>query len=136
MKTTKGKPVIMGRRTFESMKGPLGGRLNIVMTRDADYRREGIVVVGELDTALEVAAKEAREQSVSEVMVIGGAAVYAEALPRADRLYVTVVHAQIQGDTFFPTVEWQRWKEVDRKDHAADGRNEHPFSIVVYERSA
>ena len=130
MRTTLGKPVIMGRRTFESMKAPLSGRLNVVMTRDPHYRREGIEVVPDLETALQVADATGAE----ELMVIGGAAIYAEALPRADRLYVTRVHAEVEGDTLFPDVDWSVWQRVQSQSHEADARNEHPFTIEVYER--
>lgn len=127
---TLGKPIIMGRRTFESFGSrPLPQRLNIVISRDPDYRAEGATVVGDIDAAL-VAAGE-----VEEVMIIGGASLYAQTLPLADRLYVTRVRATVRGDTRFPEVDWDRWREVAREERSADEKNAHALSFQVFERA-
>ena len=105
MQTTMGRPVIMGRKTFESMKAPLPGRTNIVMTQNPLWQREGVQVVATLDEAIALAESQGVIDGIDEVMVIGGAQVYELALPIADRLYLTLVHAEPQGDVFFPNVD-------------------------------
>nr|AIA11135.1 Dihydrofolate reductase [uncultured bacterium] len=108
---TRGKPCIMGRKTWESLpKRPLPGRTNIVVTRDAGYRAEGAIVVASLDEAIVAAARELPE----EIAVLGGAQIYAEALPRADRIYLTRVHATIEGDTFLPEIDMHAWRLTQR----------------------
>jgi len=127
---TLGKPIVMGRRTFESFGSrPLPQRLNIVISRDPQYRAEGATVVGDIDQALVVAGE------VEEVMVIGGASLYAQTLPLADRLYVTRVHSKVTGDTRFPAVDWSRWREVAREERPADEKNAHALSFQVFERA-
>lgn len=121
---TLGKPVIMGRRTFESIGKPLPGRENIVLTRDPDWRAEGVTVAAGLDIAL--------ANDVAEVSVIGGAQVYAVALPLADRIYLTEVHASPEGDTVLPPFG-PDWQEVAREHHAADG-DQPAYSFVTLER--
>ena len=133
--TTMGKPVIMGRRTFESMKAPLAGRTNIVITRDLAYRREGVLVAHSLEEALDLAEARCRADDVEEAMVIGGAGIYRMALPLATRLYVTLIDADVDGDTYFPDVDLDAWREVSRETFPADAANRLPFSIVVYERA-
>lgn len=133
--TTMGKPVIMGRRTFESMKAPLAGRTNIVVTRDLDYRREGVLIAHSLGEALDLAEAQCRADDVEEAMVIGGAGIYRLALPLAKRLYVTLIDADVEGDTYFPEVDLDAWQEVSRETFPADAANRLPFSIVVYERA-
>lgn len=132
--TTMGKPVIMGRKTFESMKAPLAGRTNIVVTRDIEYRREGILVAHSMAEALDLAEAQCRADGVDEAMVIGGADVYRMALPLATRLYVTLIDADVDGDTYFPEVDLEAWREVSRETFPADGGDRLPFSIVVFER--
>lgn len=109
MQTTMGRPVIMGRKTFESMKAPLPGRTNIVMTQNPLWQREGVQVVATLDEAFALAESQGVIDGIDEVMVIGGAQVYELALPMADRLYLTLVHAEPQGDVFFPNVDLSAW---------------------------
>ncbi|WP_066961135.1 type 3 dihydrofolate reductase [Microbulbifer sp. Q7] len=128
-RTTLGKPVVMGRKTFESIGRPLPGRQNIVITRNPDWRAEGVTVVGSLESALEVAAREA----VDEVMVIGGAEIYRQAMPLADRLYVTEVDAEVDGDAFFPALD-ERWQEVSRDCYPASERDEYNYCLVQYDR--
>lgn len=136
MTTTRGHPVIMGRRTFESMdRRPLPRRTNIVVTRTPGYDAPGAVVVDSLEAALAVARRQCAEDGVDEAFVTGGAGLYAEALPLADRLYVTVIDADLDGDTFFPELDWRRWREVDREVHPADERHAYSFSIATFERA-
>lgn len=136
VRTTMGKPVIMGRKTFESMKAPLAGRTNIVITRDVDYRREGIKVAGDLAGAVALAEAQCLLDGRDEIMVAGGAEIYALALPIATRLYVTTVDADIDGDTYFPDVDFGQWQELSRETFAADAANSHAYSIAVLERKA
>jgi dihydrofolate reductase len=125
---TTGKPVIMGRKTFESIGRPLPDRHNIVMTRDPDYAAEGCDVVDSVAEALDVAG------DADEVMVIGGGQVYRDFLPRADRIYMTRVQAEVQGDTRFPRIEGNAWRLVSAEHHAADEKHEFAFEMMVFER--
>jgi dihydrofolate reductase len=134
MTATMGKPVIMGRRTFESMKAPLPGRTNIVMTRGAGYDREGVRVVANFAEALKVARAQCEVDGRDEIMVAGGAEIYRLALAVATRLYVTTVHAEIEGDTWFPEVDWSLFEEVRAESFPADERHSHPFTISVFNR--
>lgn len=130
---TVGKPVVMGRRTFESIGRPLPGRHNIVLTRDPAWRAEGVTVVANLAEAI-AAAGLAPQTRADEVMIVGGAAIYAEALPIATRVYLTEIHAAPEGDTRLPAFDPTRWREVEREDHAAeDGRP--AYSFVTLERA-
>lgn len=131
---TTGKPVIMGRKTFESIGRPLPNRTNIVVTRDAGFDAEGVKVVHSLDDAIELAESETLINGGDEVIVMGGAEIYRQALPRADRLYVTLVHAEVDGDAFFPEIELNAYRELAREDYAAEGPNPYDYSFVVYER--
>ncbi len=122
---TLGKPIVMGRRTFESIGRPLPGRLNIVLTRDPDWQAEGVTVAASLSDALAA--------DVPEVAVIGGAQVYAEALPFATHVHLTEVHAAPEGDTVLPAFDPAEWRETAREDHAADGDTP-GYSFVTLER--
>ena len=133
-RVTLGKPVVMGRLTFESIGRPLPGRANIVISRDAQYRAEGVTAVTSLDAALACASDVALIDGVSELMVIGGAQIYAEAIPRADRLYVTEVHAEVEGDAYLPAIDWTQWRELARERHAAEAPNRYDYSFVQYQR--
>ena len=117
---TMAKPIVMGRKTYESIGRPLPGRTNIVITRQSDYQAEGIVVVNSLQQALDKAEEINVIAGHEEVMVIGGAEIYQQALLQADRLYITHVHSEVEGDAFFPDVSWSDWQEFKREDHAAD----------------
>ena len=132
---TYGKPIIMGRKTQESIGRPLPGRQNLVVTRDPDWHQEGVTVVHSLDEALSRAEAQAFIDGVEERVVIGGSQIYAEALPIADRLYMTQVHAEVEGDTFFPQVDWDQWHEIAREDLPASDNNPFPYSLVTYDRS-
>lgn len=124
---TLGKPVIMGRKTFESIGKALPGRQNIVLSRDPGYGAPGVRVVRDLESALWAAA------DVEEIMVIGGAVIFAQALPMADRIYWTEVHADVAGDTVFPPFDRDDWQETAREDVAA--RDTLPaYSFVCLER--
>lgn len=128
-KQTMGKPIIMGRKTFESFGSkPLPGRTNIIITHDQAYKAEGAVVVHSIDEAL-LAAGDAEE-----VMVIGGASFYEQMLAKADRLYVTLVQGSFEGDAWFPEVDFSSWREVEQHKHEPDEKNEYGCSFVVYER--
>lgn len=133
---TLGKPIVMGRKTYESIGRPLPGRTNIVISRNAGFAAAGIKVVRSLDEALRLADDIAQIDGVDELVVIGGAEIYREALPRAERLYLTEVHAVIQGDAVLPEVDWAQWREVGRERHAAEAPNPYDYSFVVYERAA
>lgn len=136
-RVTLHKPVIMGRKTYDSIGKPLVQRVNIVITRSKDYNAPGTLVVNSLEAALERCASLLRLKGApqdSEVSVIGGAQIFADALPIADRLYFTEVHADIDGDVFFPPFDRSEWVEVSREDHAACEKNPYPYSFVVLER--
>jgi dihydrofolate reductase len=134
MAATMGKPVIMGRKTFESMKAPLPGRTNIVMTRAENYQREGIKVVANFAEALKVARAQCEVDGVDEIMVAGGAEIYRLALAVGTRLYVTTVHADIEGDTWFPELDWSAFEEARAESFPQDERHSHPFTISVFNR--
>jgi dihydrofolate reductase len=126
---TLGKPVIMGRKTYESIGRPLPGRNNIVISADSGYQAEGCQVVHSVEQALEAAG------SCEEAMIIGGANLYRQTLENADRLYLTLVKAEPEGDTWFPEIELQQWREIERQAHTADESNEYDYDFVVLERA-
>jgi len=134
--TTMGKPVIMGRKTYESIGKPLPGRTNIVITRQADYQPEGVKVVNSVEAARELAESVCLIDGQEEAMIMGGAEIYTLALPHTDRLYLTEVHADVEGDAFFPEYDKSLWQEVAREDFAAEGPNPYNYSFVVYEAKA
>lgn len=135
---TIGKPVIMGRKTWESLGRPLPGRTNIVITRQSGYvpagSNESVRVVASLQEALALADSVAQRDGVDESVVIGGAEIYSQALPLCHRLYLTEVHAVVDGDAYFPVVDFSQWQETKRERHAASGGNPFDYSFVVYER--
>ena len=131
---TFGKPVIMGGQTWDSLGKPLPGRTNIVITRQTDFQAEGAKVVATLDEAVTLAENVAFIEGQDEAVVMGGAEIYALALPQADRLYLTEVHAEVDGDTWFPEYDTSEWKEIGREDFSAEGPNPYDYSFVVYER--
>jgi len=135
-RVTMSKPIIMGRKTFESIGRPLPGRLNIVVTHQSDWPcPAGAVRAGSLDEAFNRAVAQADIDDVDEVMVIGGGQIYAEALSRVDRLYLTRVHAAVEGDAYFPEVDWHGWREIGREDFSASGNNPYDYSFIVYDRA-
>ena len=125
---TMGKPIIMGRKTHESIGRPLPGRQNIVITRDEDFIAEGCTIVSSIPKSLQAAGE------VEEVMFMGGASLYEQVLPEVDRLYLTQVHAELTGDTWFPEWDDKEWLEVSRVDYKADKKNEFDYSFIVLER--
>jgi len=131
---TLGKPVVMGRKTFQSLRRPLTARTNIVVTRDAGFRADGAVVTTSLDAARAVAYADALRRSVGEIAVIGGGDIYAQWMDIADRLEITEVHAKPQGDTRFAQIDAAQWREVARARHAAGPENSVDFSYVTYRR--
>lgn len=128
---TLAKPVLMGRLTFESIGKPLPGRLNLVLTRDPAWRAEGVMRVGSLEEALRVAS----DMEAKELMVVGGADVYRQALPRAKRIYLTRVRAEPWGDTLFPELDPDEWQETAREEQLADERHAWDLTFVTLERA-
>ena len=128
---TTGHPVIMGRKTHESIGRPLPNRTNIVLSRDANLEISGCVVCADLEAAFD----EARASEDTEAFVIGGARVYQAALPHAARIYLTRVDATVSGDVRFPTIDPDTWRETDREEHPADERHEFAFALTVLDRA-
>ncbi|MBD7962857.1 dihydrofolate reductase [Fictibacillus norfolkensis] len=124
---TMGKPIVMGRKTYESIGKPLPGRENIVVTRDEHYQAEGTTVVHSVD---EVLKKEAEE-----LCVIGGTEIFKLFMPVADRLYVTEIHHTFDADTYFPEINRDEWREVSREPGIVDEKNKYPHDFVVYEKN-
>lgn len=133
-KLTLGKPVVMGRKTWESLGRPLPNRTNIVITRDAGYSAEGALVVPSIDEALIAGEKAARESGADEICVIGGAQIYAQAMDKATRLHVTHIKASIDGDAFFGPVDPQVWQITSEEDVPAGEKDNYPTRYVVYDR--
>ncbi|PXX56640.1 dihydrofolate reductase [Pseudomonas sp. NFPP07] len=131
--TTLGKPIIMGRKTWDSLGRPLPGRLNIVVSRQADLRLEGAEVYPSLEAAVARAEEWALEQGVTELMLIGGAQLYAQGLEQADRLYLTRVALSPEGDAWFPEFDQQQWKLVSDMSNPAEG-DKPAYSFEVWER--
>jgi len=131
---TLNKPVVMGRKTFQSLRRPLPGRTNIVMTRDPDYRAAGAVVTTSFENARAVAHGDALRRFATEIAIIGGAEVYAQWMDVADRLEITEVHARPDGDTRFPAVDPAAWEEVARLRNPAGSHDSADFSYVTFRR--
>ncbi len=131
---TLNKPVVMGRKTFESLRRPLPGRTNIVVTRDASYRARGAVVTTSFENARAVALGDALRRFATEIAVIGGAEIYAQWMGVADRLEITEVHARPEGNTRFATIDAKDWEEVSRLRNPAGPDDSADFSYVTYRR--
>lgn len=127
-RVTLGHPIVMGRRTFASIGRALPGRLNVVVTRDRSFSAPAVTVAHSLDEALAACGDS------GEAMVIGGGELYREALPRATRIHLTRIHAAIDGDTHFPTLDPAAWHEVARDERPADDRNAYPLTFLTLER--
>ena len=128
-----GHHIVMGRKTFESVGRPLPGRTNLVITRQQGYAPEGVVVVHSLEDALRIA----REAGEEETFILGGAEIYAQSMHVADRMYLTRVHAEVEGDTWFPDFDdVSEWHLTDAEHFDADEKNEYPFSFLTYDRAA
>ncbi len=131
---TMAKPVIMGRRTYLSIGKPLSGRTTIVVSRDRTFAAPGILVAPDLDAAFDAARGDALRRSADAIVVAGGADIYGQAMPRADRLEITHVRASPEGDTVFPPIDSKSWRESARRDHPAGPDDAHAFAFVTYER--
>jgi dihydrofolate reductase len=125
---TMGKPIVMGRKTFESIGKPLPGRQNIVLTRESNYQRDGVTVVHDAESALRAAG------GAAEIMVIGGADLFRLFLPRALRVHLTRVHGDIAGDVVWPALDTREWAVVAREAHDADDRHAHAMTFEVWEK--
>ena len=131
---TMGKPVIMGRKCFESIGKALPGRPNIVITRNPDYRPDGVMLAGSLEDGLEIGQALASDMDAEEVCVIGGGEIYRLAMPLADLLHVTHVDAQIEGDTFFPEIDPEDWDAQDEGRQPAGEKDQYSMRFVTYRR--
>lgn len=131
-KVTLGKPVIMGRRTHETIGKPLPERKNIVLTRDEDFRAPGCIVVHSTEEALRKAAE--HPPAGGEIMIIGGGQIYKEFLPLTDRMYLTLIDHEFTGDVYFPEFDWNEWREVKREEHEPDSKNPYKYTFVTLER--
>ncbi|TKD71512.1 dihydrofolate reductase [Pseudalkalibacillus hwajinpoensis] len=127
-KMTTGKPIVMGRKTFESIGKALPGRENYLITRK-DLEYEGVTVLHSIEEFFELTRNQEKEW-----FVIGGAEIYRQVLPHADRLYITEIHESFEGDTYFPTFSKEEWKETSREKHSKDDRNKYDFDFVIYDR--
>jgi dihydrofolate reductase len=131
---TMGKPMIMGRKQYDSVGRPLDGRDNIVITRNRNVAIPGVIIVHDLDAALATARHLATGRGADEIMIIGGAEIFALALPHAARIYLTQVHADVPGDVVFHPPGPPDWQEVSREDHPAGPKDDYDFSYVLLER--
>jgi dihydrofolate reductase len=134
LKRFKGHPVVMGRRTYEEINRPLPGRDNIVVTTGEIIDNPNVHTVNSIDEALALAGRFAATRKVNEIMVMGGAQIYEQVRPRADRVYLTRVHMTVEGDAFFPELNPQRWQEVSREEVKATGEDSADYTFSVYER--
>lgn len=133
---TMGKPMIMGRKTYQSIGRPLEGRDSIVVTRQLDFEAPGAHLAHSLGEAIELAGRLAAGRGADEIMIIGGAEIYREALPLADRIYMTRVHGSPEGDTVFPAIDPARWREIS-SDHVPAGERDHfETTFIVLDRAA
>jgi len=133
-RTTMGKPIVMGRKQYETVGKPLPGRTNIVVTRQPGYAPQGVVVVNDLDAALEKARDVAASDGVDEVMVIGGGDIYAQAMALADRLYISHVDLAPEGDVLFPAIDPAVWRVVEEPEVPVSDKDSASFRVRVYER--
>ena len=128
--TTWGMPVIMGRKTFEAVNKPLPGRFNIVITRQADWNADGVIVATDLNNALQ----KAKATNCNEIFVIGGGEIYKQAMELADTIYLTRVHANIDGDTFFPIIDESKWQLTTNQDFGVDEKHAFAYSFQTWKR--
>lgn len=129
-KTTYGHYVIMGRKTYQSLAKPLPGRVNIIITRNTEFKAEGAVVFDQFEKALEFA----ESQNQQEVFILGGGEIYKKSLPLMDKLYITEINESFEGDTYFPEIDTTGWQEESRHHHPADDENPYDFDFVIYSR--
>jgi dihydrofolate reductase len=133
---TLGKPIIMGRKQYDSVGKPLDGRDNIVVTRNPAFSVSGVHAVPDIDHAIVLAEELARQRGADEIMIIGGAQIYTLALPRATRIYLSRVEAQVTGDVVFDIPDLQQWRTVSSQYLAAGEKDEHPHTFTILERLA
>jgi dihydrofolate reductase len=131
---TTGKPVIMGRKTYDSIGKPLPNRINIVVTRDENFQAAGVKVVHDLPSAIELADAECLISGADEVIIMGGAEIYKLGLPYADRLYITFVHSEVEGDAHFPEFDLNAYAEIGRERFEADGPNPYDYSFCIFDK--
>lgn len=127
---TMGHHIVMGRKTYESIGLPLPGRTSVVISRSANYDHPDIRVARSLKEAFSIA------KSDDEVFITGGAQIFALALPRVERIYLTRIHCNLEGDTFFPEVDWTEWQLTEDERHPADERNDHDYSFQLWSRNS
>ena len=132
---TMGKPVVMGRKTYLSIGKPLAGRTSIVLSRDRNFTAPGVVVAPNLEAALGVARADALRRGACEIIIIGGADIYRQTIAAADRLVITRVDLQPQGEAMFPNIDRNLWREVSRSEHPAGAGDDASFTVLVYERT-
>lgn len=130
---TMAKPVIMGRKTYDSIGRPLPGRKNIIVSRNTDLKIPNCDVVHSLEAALEMADAHCELTSTEEIIVMGGAEIYKQALPYANKLYITKVHAEVEGDAFFPEYDESQWQEVSREECKKEGTGEYDYGFYIYQ---
>lgn len=133
-RVTTGCPIIMGRKTYESIGFALPQRLNIVISRNSDYHLPDATVVNDLPAAIQLA--KTHQPDTDEIHIIGGASIFAAALPLVDKIYLNRVLATIEGDTFLPDIDWQSWQLSSQEHHPADAKNAYPMSFEVYQRKS
>lgn len=133
-RTTLGKPIVMGRLTYDSIGRPLPGRPNIVITRQVNWQAEGVLVASSVKEAIAIAEKEAEVCGADEIVIIGGAQIYTESVDLCNRIYLTRVHAEVEGDAYFPKLVPGEWKEVSNEPQKALGDNPYSYSFVVLDR--
>ncbi|GMR21229.1 MAG: dihydrofolate reductase [Gammaproteobacteria bacterium] len=126
--TTSGHHIITGRKNYEDIGKPLPNRTNIVVTTDKNFVAPGCIVANNLEDALKAVKND------NEVFIIGGAKIYEQMLPRADRIYLTLIDAEIPGDTYFPDMNFEDWQEISRQEHVADDKNAYSFTILTLDR--
>ena len=131
---TMGRPMVMGRKTYESIGKPLPGRTSIVLTRDKNWRAEGVLVGHSLDEILKLANDDAKKTGASEIAIIGDSALFEETLPIAAKIELTEVHAKPEGDVFFPKYDHAAWRETRREGPMQGEKDDHAYSVVTLER--
>ena len=127
-KITMGKPILMGRKTYQSIGRPLPGRTNVIITRDENFKAEGCLVVNSIESALAVVKDQ------EEICVIGGADLFRQMLPMVERIYLTVVHHEFEDDTFFPELDLAEWRELEKISNLADEKNKYPYDFLILQK--
>lgn len=128
---TTGHAILMGRKTHESIGKPLPNRLNLIMSRDPDYKADGCTTVSSLDDAI----SETTKHHHTQLFVIGGAEIYQQLMPQVNQLYLTIVHRTVDGDAVFPAIDQHEWEEIDRVKHEADEKNEFAYSFITMKKA-